>query len=597
MSRTLAALALCVMALVGRIGAGDTDPTLTAPSADSIKFAMTGAYASYVVPEGTTKLQIDACGAAGGVSGSSGRVPNYALGGYISSVITVTPGSTLFVYVGGFGGRTDSSLSGYNGGGTGGNINWRGGGATDIRTSSTASLDTQDTRLVVAGGAGAGNCWGCSDYKAAGDGGGLQGQFDSTGLVCSQTPSPCSDATGSVGSGQGGSQTAAGQSSPWSFWNCNDRGGQTPPKGKGANCDQAFGAGAGYYGGGSGAEGGGGGSSFTVATGTILVNTRGDSRCTGDGVLYISPWVPPPSTVPTPSPTPQPSRPTTPPTPQPTSGLVPATDAKTLVYTFHKGESCKFDPVGYLIKSVSLGECIPSNSVADQYMPFKLTCAQSRFPSASAVMTLRKQSYADFACAQPSGAAAKVAHEEVCVRNEMLGMSGVSAQANCLAGLDVKLWRRDQVLTRSFFQSPTCTPGPGLGAGPGLVRGSGAAEVVSVLLGVCSPVRGQGQRGGMPQYHRVLTYKSGDGVATDLVLQAVLYGGGDTKCANSIVDSRPVLFPKSDGFACIQDPLLPQRYYSNVARTTDLSASQFSWVSADFYTPTPTTPPTARPTP
>jgi len=110
------------------------------------QFGLTNSPQSFLVPFGIRSLIIDACGASSS---------NY--GGYVQAQVSVTPGSTLFVYVGGKRGNC------YNGGGSG---NDGGGGGTDIRF----RLDDLYSRFLVAGGAAAN--W---NYQG-GAGGGLVGE-------------------------------------------------------------------------------------------------------------------------------------------------------------------------------------------------------------------------------------------------------------------------------------------------------------------------------------------------------------------------------------------------------------------------------------
>jgi len=261
---------LCVFSTTTCRGAN-----LPLPYAASTAFKYTGDVQKYVVPPGTTSIQIDACGAAsGGEVGTSGT-PSFvtANGGYIRTKLSVSAGSTLYIYVGGSSAVSASSSSpakgGYNGGGiafitNGENLGKSvGGGATDVRTENggqwgEASLDS---RLAVAGGAGV-----ASITFTAGGGGGLVGGDGS-------------DGNGAAG-GKGGSQSAAGAS----LSSCSPVG----TLGLGGSCaGSGCGAGGGgYYGGGASAFAGGGGSSYTSTV--FLANNVGDSRCSGDGVLYIT---------------------------------------------------------------------------------------------------------------------------------------------------------------------------------------------------------------------------------------------------------------------------------------------------------------------
>jgi hypothetical protein len=96
-----------------------------------------------------TFLKIDACGGkARDFQGSSG-----ANGGFVSAVITVKPGTLLYIYVGGGNGNT------YNGGGLGYSS---GGGSTDVRSMDGGPDGSRNltSRLFVAGGGGGGGSFG-----------------------------------------------------------------------------------------------------------------------------------------------------------------------------------------------------------------------------------------------------------------------------------------------------------------------------------------------------------------------------------------------------------------------------------------------------
>ena len=87
-----------------------------------LTYNYTGSSTSWVVPAGVTSVKLDAYGAQGGSSLTG------AYGGHIQSTHTVTPGSTLYIYVGGQG---TSGTGGYNGGGTPTSTGFGGGGASD----------------------------------------------------------------------------------------------------------------------------------------------------------------------------------------------------------------------------------------------------------------------------------------------------------------------------------------------------------------------------------------------------------------------------------------------------------------------------------
>ena len=96
-----------------------------------------------------TSITVAAAGAAGG---GGGRPPG--LGGLIVATVSVTPLSTLYVYVGSAG----THSGGYNGGGDASSWNGAfgggGGGASDVRTIEDSQAGSLDSRLVIAGGGG-----------------------------------------------------------------------------------------------------------------------------------------------------------------------------------------------------------------------------------------------------------------------------------------------------------------------------------------------------------------------------------------------------------------------------------------------------------
>ncbi len=212
-------------------------------------FSATGAQQTFVVPAGITSLTIELGGAAGASIGSgtggSGQV--------ITATISVTPGETLYLYVGGIGSGTSG---GFNGGGNGstvccGNAGRGGGGGTDIRQSGTALAN----RIAIAGGGGGA---GGSDANGTGANGGSGGGPNGTNGSSSQ------------GSGGTGGTTSAGGTTGGALG--------TGGNGNGGGAVGGGGGGGGYYGGGGGdgagctvcggGGGGGGGSSLLPAGGS-----------------------------------------------------------------------------------------------------------------------------------------------------------------------------------------------------------------------------------------------------------------------------------------------------------------------------------------
>ncbi len=129
------------------------------PSIGQTTFNYTGGQQTYVVPAGVSSISIECWGAEGQTGlGSAGGAGG--LGAYSYGEISVTPGQTLYIYVGG--------QAGYNGGGTGGNIGaGNGGGASDVRIGGITLAD----RVIVAGGGGGGGATGCNSPHAGGNGG------------------------------------------------------------------------------------------------------------------------------------------------------------------------------------------------------------------------------------------------------------------------------------------------------------------------------------------------------------------------------------------------------------------------------------------
>jgi PKD repeat protein len=216
-------------------------------------FSYTGASQTYILPQGVSSLQLTVEGAQGeGMPGCG----NGGFGGRVKSSISVNPGQTLYMNVGGQG---SNSNGGYNGGGNGASctqiIGGGGGGASDIRINGNS---LSNRVIVAAGGGGAGiNCGNNSDH--GGGGGGDEGL---SGFACnSQT----------LYVGLGGTQSSGGAS--LSAY------GTSGSLGQGGNgtCAYGGGGGGGYYGGGGGSFGGGGGGSSFV-DGSIATSASTNSN-------------------------------------------------------------------------------------------------------------------------------------------------------------------------------------------------------------------------------------------------------------------------------------------------------------------------------
>ncbi len=246
--------------------------------AQTSTFAYSGAIQTYIVPSGVTGIYVDCQGAKGGDSYSS--YGKGGCGGRVTCNVAVTPGMSVYVFVGGQGqpGKscctTGALLGGWNGGGNSGTYYYgaSGGGASDIRLGGTALSN----RVVVSGGGGGGG-YNCSNGENGGNGGGLTGEG---GYYCSTNTNFCYSPTG-------GSQTTGGN-------NGTCAGGNASSQGTGASGQYYYsgGGGGGYWGGGGGYYygAGAGGSSYPATNGSGVSNlshTQG-FNC-GDGKVTICP--------------------------------------------------------------------------------------------------------------------------------------------------------------------------------------------------------------------------------------------------------------------------------------------------------------------
>ena len=157
---------------------------------DSVDFAYTGAVQIFRVPNGIDSVKLKVWGAQG--AGSVYHSSTGGKGGYSEGTLSVTPGDTLYVYVGGKGNQGAYNVNGgWNGGGGitatysyydgSSSHHGTGGGATDISTvGGNCSLDQYNRyvrpaasyagRVIVAGGGGG------SELGGGTAGGGLSGE-------------------------------------------------------------------------------------------------------------------------------------------------------------------------------------------------------------------------------------------------------------------------------------------------------------------------------------------------------------------------------------------------------------------------------------
>lgn len=241
-------------------------------------FDYTGSYHAWTVPSGVSAITIEAYGAQGGTATSgNGYLGGY--GGYAKGDLAVTPGQTLYFYVGGQGTGVGNFIlggGGWNGGGHAQGSADGGGGASDVRSGGT----NLSNRVIVAGGGG-GN--GYYSY-AGGAGGGTTGSSGGN----------ATDASAAYG-GSGGTQSAGGTGS-------GTYPGSSGTLGVGGNggigsglIGYSGGGGGGYYGGAGGAgnvvygtgygAAGGGGSSYI---GGVTNATTSAGLKQGNGQIIIS---------------------------------------------------------------------------------------------------------------------------------------------------------------------------------------------------------------------------------------------------------------------------------------------------------------------
>lgn len=278
-------------------------------------FTYTGSMQTWTVPPGVCSITIE-CWGAQGSNGVGGNSAAGGLGGYAAGTLTVIPGTTYNIYVGGQTGWNGGGAGGTNsGGGAGGS----GGGASDVRAGGTAL----NNRIIIAGGGGGGGGHGtysggiCSGAGGVGGGG---GGFGGGGGVCNGTNGSISqggnggniggscvggnggggggNGGGGGGGGNGGSPGTGGVGANGNNGAIGSAGGYGGTLGNGgagnasysSNYGNSGGGGGGWYGGGGGgcwghAGGGGGGSSYT--TGVTNGSTQNGIR-SGNGLIRIT---------------------------------------------------------------------------------------------------------------------------------------------------------------------------------------------------------------------------------------------------------------------------------------------------------------------
>lgn len=269
---------------------------------ETVTFDYTGDVQTYVVPDGITSIQIECFGAQGQAITVDDFEPFSlgGMGGYAVGNLTVTPGETLNIYVGGEGG---DGVGGYNGGGVAGfgtgsthssGYAGSGGGASDVRQGGATLAD----RVIVAGGGGGGGRnytnGGCVPCGTGGDGGAGGG---TTGVDGSDPGGGVYDHFNDGAGGNGGTAVAGGAGGDGTE-GLTGNPGELGIGGDGIDGTQGVasgGGGGGYYGGGAGggadwgtgAAGGGGGGGSSYVGGVTDGSTVAGERA-GNGQIIIT---------------------------------------------------------------------------------------------------------------------------------------------------------------------------------------------------------------------------------------------------------------------------------------------------------------------
>ncbi len=251
-------------------GLGLSAQTIT----DSLTY--TGAMQTYTVPCGVTSVTISCWGGQGATGGQGG------LGGFSTGTLAVTPGQSLFVFVGGAG---QTAIGGFNGGGSAGSQNaGGGGGASDVRINSSNAAD----RVIVAGGGGGGGRAGCEQVVVAGGNGG--GGNGGNGVNGIDAPTPGGVAGGGFGGQGNGTAGAAGIGCGGFLGQPGTAGSALGIGGNGGNgqscCCFSFGSIPGGGGGGGGLVGAGGGGGGSAGTTGCSGNDKGAGGGGGGGSAY-----------------------------------------------------------------------------------------------------------------------------------------------------------------------------------------------------------------------------------------------------------------------------------------------------------------------
>jgi hypothetical protein len=285
-------LRLAGIALVGCLALGLTGAS--SALAETATFKSTGKEQEFKVPAGVTSVHVVAI-ASGGANAKSAAG---GLGAIVSGDLTVKPEQVLYVEVG--------DVSFFNGGG-GSEGGGNGGGASDVRTVSTGSKASLESRLLVAAGGGGGGSNNFSTTCLGGAGGNPE-EKGANGASCEDEEL---QAKGTGGEGGGGGQASKGGAGGKGYGGENlepfRNGGEgqlgVGGGGGGSTGQTGGGGGGGLYGGGGGggqadgglgATGGGGGGSNLVPKGGTFVGTAKSGE---EGSVTITYTVAPPTTL------------------------------------------------------------------------------------------------------------------------------------------------------------------------------------------------------------------------------------------------------------------------------------------------------------